>query len=446
MNVSRWHAWVLVSLLGLATSSATALDLLSAVRAARQSDPTLASAQAFAQAQAWRIDQARAGLRPTVNLTAGQSHQLFDTTLIESRTWDTRSLGASATLPLYRPAQRMAVEQSTLSARLAETQLERAQQALMLRVAETYFDVLATQDSLTVVQAQKRAIGEQYAAARRNFEVGTATVTDQQEAQARLDLTVAQEAELDNDLRVKRALLGQLVGQAITTLHTLRRDTQAPALAPEGERHWADAARADNLLVKEAELTSEVAQRELNKQRLGHHPTLDLTSQASLGRGTAGATSAALTDVRTTTAQIGLQAALPLYQGGAISARVRESIALLDKSQFDLETARRNAEQTARQTFLGVQSGLEQVRALTAAVQSSQLALESNQLGYQVGVRINIDVLNAAQQVFSTQRDLARARYGVLLNGLRLRHSAGTLTEQDIEQVNALLEPPPAHP
>jgi outer membrane protein len=419
-----------------------AMDLMDVIKAATEIDPVVASSRAQLAAIQERVPQAQAALKPTVNATANGSFNVLDTSVARTRDWDAQSLGLLASVPVYRPANREVVRQSELSVQVAEAQLAQARQDLILRVSQAYFDVLAAQDSLAVVRAQKQAIGEQFASARRNFEVGTATITDQQEAQARLDLTRAQEVSFENDLEVRRALLAQLIGRPATDLHTLRRDVEVKAPEAEREGEWASIARAQNYQVRQAELSGEIARREIERQRFGHYPTLDLVTQANAGRSTNAATSLAAVGIRSQSAQVGLQFAMPLYTGGAVDARVREAIALQDKSQFDLETARRTAEQAARQTFLGVKSGLEQVRALTAAERSSQLALESNQLGYQVGVRINIDVLNAAQQLFSTQRDLARARYDVLLNGLRLRNTAGDLSESDIALVNALLEVP----
>jgi outer membrane protein len=424
-----------------AGAPARAMDLLDAVRAAAEIDPVVASTRAQLAATRERIPQARAGLRPTVNATANANYNVVDTSIARTRDFDSQSLGLLASLPVFRPANREILNQSELSAQVAEIQLAQARQDLILRVAAAYFDVLAAQDGLAVVRAQKQAFTEQFESARRNFEVGTATITDQQEAQSRLDLTRAQEVSIENDLEVRRALLAQLIGRPVPPLHTLRRDV--PVVAPDASREgeWAQVARAQNNAVRQAELSAEIARREIERQRYGHYPTVDAVAQGSFGRSTNAALNAALSGVRTNTGVLGLQFAMPLYSGGAIDARVREAIALQDKSQFDLDTARRSAEQGARQTFLGVKSGLEQVRALTAAEKSSLLALESNQLGYQVGVRINIDVLNAAQQLFSTQRDLARARYDVLLNGLRLKNSAGDLTEADVERINGLLEP-----
>jgi outer membrane protein len=437
----RLLALALVAAFAAAGAPARAMDLLEAVRAAAQIDPVVASTRAQLAATRERIPQARAGLGPTVNATANANYNVVDTSIAPTRDFDSQSLGVLASVPVFRPANREALAQSELSAQLAEIQLAQANQDLILRVATAYFDVLASQDSLAVVRAQKQAFTEQFESARRNFEVGTATITDQQEAQSRLDLTRAQEAGIENDLEVRRALLAQLIGRPVPPLNTLRRDVPvvAPDAAREGE--WAQIARAQNNSVRQAELSSEIAKREIERQRYGHYPTVDAIAQGSFGRSTNAALNAALSGVRTASGVLGLQFAMPLYSGGAIDARVREAIALQDKSQFDLDTARRSAEQGARQTFLGVKSGLEQVRALTAAEKSSLLALESNQLGYQVGVRINIDVLNAAQQLFSTQRDLARARYDVLLNGLRLKNTVGDLSETDVQRVNGLLEP-----
>ena len=422
--------------------AAAAMDLMDVIRAATEIDPVVASARAQLAAIQERVPQAQAALKPTLNATANANFNVLDTSVARTRDWDAQSLGLLASVPVYRPANREVVRQSELSVQVAEAQLAQARQDLILRVSQAYFDVLAAQDSLAVVRAQKQAIGEQFASARRNFEVGTATVTDQQEAQARLDLTRAQEVSFENDLEVRRALLAQLIGKPAEDLHTLRRNVEVKAPEAEREGEWASIARAQNYQVRQAELSGEIARREIERQRFGHQPTLDLVTQANAGRSANGATSTAAVGIRSQSALVGLQFAMPLYTGGAVDARVREAIALQDKTQFDLENARRVAEQAARQTFLGVKSGLEQVRALTAAERSSQLALESNQLGYQVGVRINIDVLNAAQQLFSTQRDLARARYDVLLNGLRLRNTAGDLSESDIAQVNGLLEAP----
>jgi outer membrane protein len=195
-------------------------------------------------------------------------------------------------------------------------------------------------------------------------------------------------------------------------------------------------AENQNYGVQVSQLSLELAKRDIQRNRAGHLPTLDLVASTSRTR-TSGQVVGG-SGSRNDNA-IGVQWAIPIFNGFAVTSRVRESIALEDKARNDLESTRRNAAQLARQSYLGVNSGLAQVRALEAAEVSSQSALESNKLGYQVGVRINIDVLNAQRQLYSTRRDLSRARYDTIMNGLRLKAASGSLREEDLVPVNNLL-------
>lgn len=418
--------------------AAHATDLGQAFQDAFANDAALQSVRAQLAATREKVTQARAGLLPGVAATGALSHQVVNTSVAPSREFTGQNYAVSLSYPLYRLQNVEAYEQSKLSVVLTEAQEAQAQQDLILRVSQAYFDVLAAQDNVATIRAQKRAITEQLASAKRNFEVGTATITDQQEAQARFDLSVAQEFAALNDLEVRRSALSQLTGKPVGNLNTLRSGVALQPPQPARESDWIAGARDANLLVRQAKIASEIAAREIDRQRYAQRPTLDVTG--SIGHSRNG--SSASVGVSATSAAIGLQFNMPLYTGGAIDARVREALALREKSAFDLENARRQAEQGARQAFLGVNSGLAQVSALEAAEKSSQLALDSNLLGYQVGVRINIDVLNAQQQLFTTRRDLAKARYDVLVNGLRLKSLAGALGEDDLRVVNALLEAP----
>jgi outer membrane protein len=425
----------LVSIGGAAR--AQSLDLVSIYQDAVKYDALLASAVSALEAAQERAIQARAGLLPTVTNTMGLSRIGTESNLSTRREFNSRAFAINLNYPLYRKQNVEVFEQGRLQIALFEAQLEQARQDLMIRVSQAYFDVLTAQDNLSTIRAQKRAISEQLASAKRNFEVGTATITDQQEAQARFDLNIAQELAGQNDLAVKRSALELLSGKPAAALHGLVKDIALTSPMPARESEWAQSARDFNLGVLQAQVSSEVAKREIDRQRFGHYPTLDLVS--SLQR--SDSASAQLLGVRSNSASIGVQFSVPLYAGGAIDSRVREAIALQSKANTDLENARRQAEQGVRATFLGVNSGLGQVRALEAAERSSQLALDSNLLGYQVGVRINIDVLNAQQQLFTTRRDLAKARYDVLVSGLKLKQSAGVLAEDDLKSVNNLLAP-----
>ena len=440
---SRLAIAVIAALAALPGAS-HAMDLAQAYRDALAYDAQVASARASLAAVREREQQARAGLLPSSNLSATLNRAGVDTNLADRREFTQKIFSANLSYPLYRLQNIETFEQSKLQVAVSEAALVQTHVDLAIRVSQAYFDVLAAQDNLRTIQSQKRAITEQLASAKRNFEVGTATITDQQEAQARFDLSVAQESSAINDLLVRRSALALLIGKPVTELKVLRTGVELQPPTPARETEWTDSARQNNLAVQQARVAAEIARREIDKQRYGHYPTLDVIGSVGWSQNGNTATVVNLPGVQSYNASIGLQLNLPIYAGGGIDARVREARALLDKSQSDLETARRTAEQGARQTFIGVNSGLAQVRALEAAEKSSQLALDSNLLGYQVGVRINIDVLNAQQQLFTTRRDLAKARYDVLINGLKLKQTAGTLSEEDLQAIGALLETAPA--
>ncbi len=321
----------------------------------------------------------------------------------------------------------------------AETQYVQARQDLIVRVTQAYFDVLLAQEALATARAQKIAIAEQLESAKRNFEVGTATITDTHEAQARFDLADAQEIAAANDLAVKRQTLFTLTGKEVAALKGLRPKVQINPPQPNDIGQWVASAETGNLSVQLAQTALEVSRREIEKQRAGHYPTLDLV--ATHGKSAVGGSvipGGTGTDGKSST--IGLQLAVPLFAGGAVSSRDREAVALNEKARADLDNARRGAALSARQSYFGVNAGLAQVRALEAGVASSQLALESNKLGYEVGVRINIDVLNAQSQLFDTRQKLAKARLDTLIAQLRLKAATGSLAEEDLQSINALLE------
>lgn len=298
--------------------------------------------------------------------------------------------------------------------------------------------MLAAQDTLTFVRAQKTAVEQQLAAARRNFEVGTATVTDAREAQARYDLVLAQEIAAENDLRVKRLALDQLVGRSGVAPRPLAAPVNLPPLQPADPQAWLSRVGENHPGVLQARRNFEIAQLETERAEAGHKPTLDLVGQYQVSRAPS-SVQGIPGNVRNNNATVGVQFNMPLFAGFAIQNRVKQTLALEEKARADLESARRNVDLATRSAYFGVVSGEGQVKALEAAEASSQSALEANQLGYQVGVRINIDVLNAQSQLFQTKRDLAQARYNVLLGTLRLKQASGELTPADLQPVDALL-------
>jgi outer membrane protein len=416
-----------------------AQSLLDLYESARAYDATWQSAKAQYDANLFRAEQARAGILPSANLGAGVTRSNFENTVpVTDRSFTTQSATLSAAQPLYRPANFATYEQGKRQVELAKAQLTAASQDLIIRVSQAYFDVLAAQDTLTFVRAQKAAVAEQLASAKRNFEVGTSTITDTREAQARYDLVVAQEIAAENDLRVKKLALDALVGKPEVQPQPLSVPVNLPAPQPADVNVWVQQGEESSPSIQQARTAVEIAQLETEKAKAGHKPTLDLTASYNVTRNPSGSTTVGVAG-RSNSANVGVSFNLPLFAGFATQNRIRETLSLEEKAHADLEATRRTVAQATRTAFFGVVSGQGQVKALEAAEASSQSALEANRLGYQVGVRINIDVLNSQSQLFQTKRDLAQARYNVLLGHLRLRQANGTLAPEDLARLNALL-------
>jgi len=419
--------------------SAQAQSLVELYESARSFDATYQSARLQYDANLARADQARAGILPNAGLAAGASRTTFDSSFPPiDRSFNTQNATVSAAQPLYRPANVANYQQGLRGIDLARAQLEASEQDLIVRTSQAYFDVLAAQDTLTFVVAQKAAVAEQLASAKRNFEVGTSTITDTREAQARYDLVLAQEIAAENDLRVRKIALDQLVGKAESQPRGLAQPPTLPTVLPDDVNAWVLQSESLHPSIRQAQSNVDIAELEVRKAEAGHQPTLDAVASYNVTRNPSG-TATIASGTRSNTGSVGLQLNVPLFAGYATQNRIRETLSLRDKASSDLEGARRSVAQSTRTAFFGVVSGQGQVRALEAAELSSQSALDANRLGYQVGVRINIDVLNSQSQLFQTKRDLAQARYNVLLGGLRLRQANGTLSPGDLLQINSLL-------
>ncbi|WP_396431308.1 TolC family outer membrane protein [Limnohabitans sp.] len=428
-----------LALAAVFTGSAQAQSLVQLYEAAKGHDAAFKAAQSQYQANLAKAEQAKALLRPTAGLGATLSESDFNSQIgtIPDARYGTRNATLSASQPLFRPANTASYQQGLKQVGLAQAQLKAAEQDLIVRVSQAYFDVLTAEESLAFVKAQKAAVAEQLAAAKRNFEVGTSTITDTREAQARFDLVIAQEIAAENDLRVKKLALDQSVGTQNAQPVPLKSGANLSQVASADAETWVQQAVGQSPSIEQARIGLEVAQLETEKAKAGHMPTLDLTATYGSTRFRNGNQSSRIDN---NTGTIGLSFNLPLYAGHATQNRIQETVALEEKARIDLEGAQRTVAQTTRTAYFGVQSGLGQVKALEAAEASSQSALDANKLGYQVGVRINIDVLNSQSQLFQTKRDLAKARYDVLLGQLKLRQAAGVLKKDDVESINNLLK------
>jgi outer membrane protein len=408
---------------------------------ARGYDASYLAARALADSAQYRAEQAHALRRPKVDGALSYNRTTNETPLSEA---SSRGPGASLTArqSLFNRANDADISKADLSVDSAKADLAIAEQDLIVRVATAYFDVLAAQDALTTAQANTKAISEQLASAKRNFEVGTATITDTREAQARYDLATAQELAAENDLLTKRIALDQLVGRSGVQPKPLAVPVALPPVTPADVDTWVTQADVSPP-VRKAQIGYESAQLDTTKARAGHLPTLDLNG--SIGRGrTSGQSQQGLAPTvnysgNSNQSSVGITLNVPIFSGFTVQNQIREKLLLEEQTRNNFEAARRSATQAARTAFFGGQSLQARVKALEAAESSSQVALDATQLGYKVGVRVNLDVLNAQTQLFSTRRDLARARYDVLLNQLRLRQAAGLLSPADVSSVNSLL-------
>ncbi|HEX9182186.1 MAG TPA: TolC family outer membrane protein [Burkholderiales bacterium] len=423
-----------------------AQNLTQVYQDARAYDAQYAAARYALQAGQEKLPQGRALLLPTLNFSASVVQSYLDTeykgaTTLPQGERDFRTDGYTFTLtqPLYRAQNFIQYDQAELQVKQAESVFGQANQDLIVRVAVAYFEFLGAQDSLRLVRGKKAAIAEQLAQARRNFEVGTATITDTHEAQARYDLSQAEEISALNDVEARRRALQQLTGKVYESLKPLRADIKLSPPNPNDMQAWVDLAEKQSYPVLIQDSAAQIAELEAKRAKAGHYPTLDAVATHGQGFQTGSQLQTIGSDITTST--IGLQFALPIYAGGGVSSRHREAAANAERSKQDLENARRSAAFAARQSYLAVLAGVAQVRALEQASVSSRSALDSNRLGYEVGVRINIDVLNAQQQVFQTERDLLAARYNTIANTLRLKAAGGGLREEDVEEVNRVLEP-----
>jgi len=438
--------------LGLAFN-AQSQSLLELYQAAQSYDASYQAVQAQLDATSAKTEQVQAQYAPVVSLQGSLAQgwqqsksytDSYDYTTQKNEMDGTLSLAFSQTL--YSRLNELSMTSAQRNAAVVELALATARQDLMVRVSSAYFDVLAARDSLEFVRAQKTAVGEQLAAAKRNFEVGTSTITDTREAQARFDLVIAQEIAAQNDLTVRQSLLDQLVGRKDLKPQSLRLPLRMPAVLGT-DNEWAALTEQYLPQIQSKRTELELARLETEKARADTSPTVSLTGSLGKvfpwgGSNTSNDTTGVNTFTHsrdTQTGSVGLVVNIPLFTGSTRGAKLRETLALEDKTRNDLQALTRNAQQTTRTVFYGLHSLAGQVKAYEAAEASSQSALDANRLGYQVGVRINIDVLNAQSQLYDTKAKLAKARYDVLVSNLKLRQAAGTLAESNLEEIDGLL-------
>lgn len=433
------RAAALLVLLAALAAPVSAEDLLEVYRLAQHNDPRFAAARAARDAAREKEPQGRAGLLPSINLSAGRSETDQDVTtpsLDANYRYPTTSYGLTLTQPLYRKPNLAAYEQGKADAARADYELASARQDLVLRVAQTYLGALAAQDIHEFAVAEKGAIERLLTLTRRNVSVGIGTLIDVHDAEANYDLAIAQEIEAANALEVRREALRVLTGREPGVLARLLQPLPLDPPQPAQVEKWEDAARSGNPLVLAQRAAVASAVQEVEKNRGGHYPTLDINASHAYSDAGGSVQGFAL---ETRTSQIGLAFNLPIYQGGGTSSRVREALARQEEASQRLEQLQRESALAARDAHAAVRAGLARVQALERALVSNQRALESTVIGYERGARNASDVLLAQRALFRTRRDLAEQRYQYLQARLRLKAAVGTLDDADVEQINRLL-------
>lgn len=456
MKISNNIKYLFVALGVLSfAGTAQASSLLEIYQQALQSDPQIHEAEARRLAALEAKPQARGVLFPQIGGTSSwstvdQSGSSFnintDSTVAFSQDTDNSQWGIQLTQTIFRWDQIVGLKRADKTVARAEAVREAAQQDLIVRVAQRYFDVLAAEDRLTSINANKTAIARRLEQAKQRFDVGLIAITDVQESQAAYDQAVADEIGAKRSLATAREFLREITGEYVGQLSAPGDDFPLSDLTPNDEASWVDLSLAQNLSLVASRLDEELARDEIAFRRTGHYPTIDLvanTGESTQEGNAISSGNSSIIDTDGSRDSISLQLSIPIFSGGTTSSRVRESVYLHRASREQLQRVTRETERQARDAFLGVQSERSRVNALRQAVQSSRTALEATQAGYEVGTRTIVEVLNSQFSLYLAITNYYQSRYDFILNVLRLKQAAGTLQIQDLEMVDQWLQDRP---
>ena len=424
-----------------------AQDLGTLYEQAKQRDAQFQAARFAWEAAQQRSPQARAALLPRLTYTQSRGKENGTLELGEEdpvdKSIDSRDRTLQLTQGILRPEQWMALRQANAQEAHALLQYKTAQQELIVRVVQAYLDAWVASENQRLSVLQLKAVQAQLALAKRNFDVGSATITDVYEAQAKLDLSLAQSFAAGTELSVKLAELERIIGVRPSQLHGLLSDA-APATANlGGTGQWIERATTQSLPVLTAQTALVALQAEQDRQRAGFLPTLDLSVAKGTSRNSGSFNSPTDLGTRTNSTKTHLTLNWTLFEGGGNYYRVKESAALISKAEAELDFAQRQTATSVRQAMAALRNAQAQLSALASGQQSSRKALDASRVGYKIGTRINLDVLNAESQVFAVERDLAKTRADAVMQWIRLLAAAGELQEATIAQVKALMENTP---
>ncbi len=437
MHIKGIRITVLLTL--LASQPLWSEDLLQVYQAALEADPAFAAARAEHQAALQAKPQARAAFLPQINASAGYSYTDQDyedaAAFFRDSNFTTKKYGLRLDQALFNKQRWAQLEQADSRIAQSTAELTAAQQDLIIRVAQAYFDVLSAEDNLAFVKAEKKAIQQQLEQAKQQFEVGLIAITDVHESQAQYDLSVAQEINAQNQLDISREALQAIIGRSANGLSSLGEDAPLPRPEPEDIRKWVETSLQTNPQLKAVGYAVKLAEQEIEKRKGGHYPTLGLAATYGVNDADGGFSAGEVTD-----GTIGVELSLPIFSGGLTRAQVAEARSLYEKALKEQERARRNTVQQTRASYLNVLAGISRVTALRQALKSTQTAADAAQAGFEVGTRTAVDVLLALRETYRARRDYAKARYDYILSMLRLKQAAGSLSEDDLKMVNNWLQ------
>ena len=454
-NVNIIKALIVFFGSALGAGTAQADSLLEVYQQALQSDPLIHEAEARRLAALEAEPQARSVYLPQIDFDGdySSSNRTGENTSTDSTGAFVQSFDDSTTgtrwqftlrQSLFRWDQIVGMRRADKVVARAEANREAAQQDLIVRVTQRYFDVLAAEDRLTSIHANKQAIPRQLEQAKQRFDVGLIAITDVQESQAAYDQSIASEIGAKRSLATSREFLREITGQHVDSLSAPIDGFPLQNPVPSDEVSWIDLSLSQNLALVASRLDEEIANDEISFQRSGHYPRLELVANAGETDFTTDRTLNGFgpfpADSEGQSDSIGIQLTVPLFAGGGTNSRVREAVYLHRASRNQLQRVTRETERQARDAYLGVLSEISRVQALERSVESSTTALEATQAGFDVGTRTIVDVLDSQFGLYVAITNFYQARYDYILNAMRLRQAAGTLQVQDLEGLDRFLE------
>ncbi|MFL2545792.1 MAG: TolC family outer membrane protein [Candidatus Rariloculaceae bacterium] len=463
MNSYLYRILLIVSLSGLGQNSGAQEDLLNVYQRALQNDPVIREAEAIYLATLEAKPQARSNVLPQLSFNAGattidsrdpnpatnfQTGQPSNIVISTETERDTSNISLNLNQTIYDRTQFVSLRRADKQILRAETDYQFAKQNLLLRVSETYFNVLAAQDTLAAEQAAREAIGRQLEQAERRFEVGLIAITDVQESQAGYDLAVATEIAAQRVLATSREFLREIVGEYISELSGPAEEIPLVSPEPEDADEWVRVSMEQNLALMSSRYAADIAMDDIDVQRGSSHPTLRLSgnyseSETDTLRRNFFANGTIVENPATNGPEgynVSLNFSIPIYTGGMNKSRVQQAVY---QHRAALEALERIARQTERQTrdaYLGVIAEISRVRALNQAVESSSTALQATEAGFEVGTRTTVDVLVSQNSLSRALTNYARSRYDYILNILRLKQAAGGLNVEDLTEINDWLD------